>query len=212
MIRNLSPEPPKGEVTKLLQEWREGNQVAFAKVIPLVYEDLRKVAGHYLKAGSPHHTLQPTALVHEVYLRLMGNKPMELKDRTHFFRCACLIMRQILMRYARGQPPRALGDVPDGPPLDQVFNENGELGIKPETILALDGALHRLKSVDARKHRVVEIRFFVGMTIEETAQALNLSPETVGRDWRAAKGWLAKAMGAGKKGSPGNTQQIQKGG
>ncbi len=182
------------EITTLLRAWDKGSQDALNRVIALVYHDLRRMARYYLQAGNPHATLQSTALVHEVYQRLAGAKELVFEGRAHFFNCACLIMRQVLMRSARrhgaknGKPVK-LAYAEDDPPL-----EAWEIPDR-DTLLALDQALTLLAELDPRRHRIVELRFFVGLSLDEIAELLAISPRTIRREWLTARRWLARELG-----------------
>jgi RNA polymerase sigma-70 factor (ECF subfamily) len=175
------------EVTALLADVRNGQPEAFEKLIPLVYHDLRRLAAFYMSAQPPDHTLQPTALVHEVYLRLSGREISDWQDRDHFFASAAQVMRNLLVDHARGRQRAKRGGggqrvlLEDAIPL-ATFD--------PEGLLTLDDALTRLAQLDARASRVVELRCFVGLSLEETAAALGISERTVKRDWNLAKTWL----------------------
>ena len=180
-----------GEVTSLLLEIKNGNREAERQLIPLVYAELRRIAGAYMRREEPGHSLQPTALVHEAYLRLTGVQEIDWQSRTHFFAVAATMMRRILVDHARARQARKRGDGWDPVSLNEA--------ILPATdrcaeILALDDALTRLALLDARQSKVVELRFFAGMSEEETGNALGISSRTVKRDWRVAKAWLFKEL------------------
>lgn len=176
-----------GEVTRLLIELQKGDRRAEAKLIPLVYEELRKIARGYMRAESSGHTLQPTALVHEAYLRLINQERASWRNRTQFYSVAAQLMRRILVDHARARQTAKRHAIHNAIPLDQalVFSDerSGEL-------VALDAALERLEQLDARQSRIVELRFFGGLSVEDTAEALGISPRTVKRDWNVAKAWL----------------------
>jgi RNA polymerase sigma factor (TIGR02999 family) len=178
-------------VTNLLVEWRRGDQAAFERLIPLVYQELRRVASARLHGESAGHTLQTTALVHEAYLRLVGLDRMSLENRTHFFAMAARLMREILVDHARRKQAlkRGGGVVVLAPGSVEAGAENNMLDV-----LTLDEALTELSSLDERLGRVVELRFFVGFTIAETSDALGVSPATVERDWTVAKAWLLRRL------------------
>jgi RNA polymerase sigma factor (TIGR02999 family) len=185
---------PTHEVTQLLKAWTAGDQKALEKLTPLVYEQLHRVAQHYMAGQRPGHTLQTTALVHEVYLRLVDCGQVNWQDRAHFLAVSAQLMRRILIDFARsrgyqkrggGSPHLSLEEAPS------VCNE------PDANIIALDDALKALAEVDARKSRVVELRFFGGLSVEETAEVLGVSAETVGRDWKLAKMWLLHELGGG---------------
>jgi RNA polymerase sigma factor (TIGR02999 family) len=176
-------------VTRLLAEWRSGSERARTELISLVYAELRQLAATYLFRERPGHTLQPTALVHEAYLRLMEQASPDWRDRSHFFGIAARLMRQILVDHARRKRARKRGGV--FVPLDEAIELPLDRG---RDLLGLDTALEDLERIDARKCQVVELRYFAGLRMEEIARALNLSVETVRRDLRMAEAWLGNAM------------------
>jgi RNA polymerase sigma factor (TIGR02999 family) len=183
---------PPVEVTRLLQQWRVGRQDALEELLPAIYGELRRLAGAYLRRERPDHTLQATALVHEAFLKLVDQRDVQWQNRAHFFGIAAQLMRRILVDHARahGATKRGSGERPLS--LDEAVI------ISPGTdvdLLALDMALTRLAAVDPQHARVVELRFFGGLTIDETAEVLQISPATVGRDWTLAKAWLYAALG-----------------
>jgi RNA polymerase sigma factor (TIGR02999 family) len=180
-----------GDVTELLQELKQGNKAAEARLIPLVYKELRRIAAAHLRRESPQHSLQPTALVHEAYLRLTGITEIDWQSRSHFFAVSATIMRRILVDHARAQQTRKRGDGWDSLSLNDAILPSPERA--PE-ILALDEALERLADLDERQARIVEMRFFAGMSEEEAGVALGISARTVKRDWRVAKAWLFKEL------------------
>jgi len=186
-------EKPAGEVTLLLAQVTGGDQAALGRLIPLVYRELRRLAGHYLRDERIGHTLQPTALVHEAYLRLAGQDRGDWKNRAQFMGVAAQLMRRILADYAR---QRAAAKRTAG----AVDLELGATSDKTEEVLAVDEALERLAGLDPQQGRVVEMRYFGGLSVEETAEALGISPRTVKRDWAMAKAWLRGELSA--KGSP----------
>ena len=170
----------------MLLAWGAGDERALERLTPLVYQELHRLAMIYMAHERPDHTLQATALVHEAYLRLVDLQGVGWRDRTHFFAVAARLMRRILVDFARarGYQKRAGGD-------RVSLDESLVVGKQPGAeLVALDDALNRLAAIDDRKSRIVELRYFGGLRVEETAEALNLSPETVMRDWRAAKAWL----------------------
>ncbi len=180
-----------GEVTLLLGELKKGNRDAEEKLIPLVYGELRKLAAHYLRNERPGHTLQPTALVHEAYLRLTQLREIDWQDRCHFFALAAELMRRILVDHARANRAKKRGG--SGEPLS--FDE--ALGVpcrQPQSVIDLDEALSRLGKRDPRQGRIVELRFFGGLSEEETGAVLGISTRTVKRDWRIAKAWLFQEL------------------
>jgi RNA polymerase sigma-70 factor, ECF subfamily len=180
-------EPQSADVTLLLKQVANGNQDAAAKLIPLVYEELHRVAEHRLRLERPDHTLQPTALVHEAYLKLVAQRDPNWQSRAHFFAVASQLMRRILVDYARGRLRAKRGGKQAKLPLDKVFVISKD---RCDELLALDESLERLAKLDARQSRVVELRFFGGLTVEEAAKVMDVSPKTVKRDWSIAKAWL----------------------
>lgn len=175
------------EVTALLQAWRAGDQAARDKLIPLVYTELHRLAHHYMAGEQPDGTLQTTALVNELYVRLVDVRRIGWTDRTHFFAVCAQLMRRVLVDMARSRKALKRGGHAVQVPVDEHVLASPE---PPVDLLALDSALDRLAAFDARKSRVVELRFFGGLDVEETAAALDVSPQTVMRDWRLAKVWL----------------------
>ncbi len=180
------------DVTNLLVEWRRGDEGALARLIPIVYGELRRVASARLRNEASDHTLQTTALVHEAYLRLVGLDRLTLHNRTHFFAMAARLMREILVDHARRKHALKRGGGVTVLGLDDVA-AGGETAIVD--VLALDEALTDLASFDQRVGRVVELRFFAGLSIAETAEALDISAATVERDWTIAKAWLLQRLG-----------------
>jgi len=179
-----------GPVSELLVKWRGGDQSALEALLPLVYDELRQLAHHYLKAERPNHTLQSTALVNEAYLRLAGQKPLQLQNRAHFFGVAAHVMREILVDYARGRRA-AKRDFGCKITLDEGVLASRE---KDLDLLTLDFALDQLMRRDPQQARIVEMRFFGGLTIEETSHVLGVSPATVKRDWLTARAWLHREI------------------
>jgi RNA polymerase sigma factor (TIGR02999 family) len=179
------------EVTQLLQGWREGDSKALDALLPLVYKELRRLAHFQLRNERPNHTLQSAALVHEAYLRLVGISPPRWESRTHFFAIAAQLMRQILVDYARRR-----GATKRGRSICKVSLQNAMIAARPTDIdvLALDDALQALARIDLRQSRVVELRFFAGLSLGEISEALNIGPATVQRDWTAARAWLHREM------------------
>lgn len=184
-----------GEVTLLLHEIRRGGPGAEERLIELVYRELRRIAAGYLGREARDHTLQPTALVHEAYLRLTRMDANDWQNRSHFFAVAAKLMRNILVDHARAQQSlkRGQGFVIIG--LDEALHSTPS---KPSEILALDEALERLANFDPRQSRIVELRFFSGLNEEETGHILGISARTVKRDWRSAKAWLYKELHSDK--------------
>jgi RNA polymerase sigma-70 factor (ECF subfamily) len=179
--------PQEAEVTALLAEVAKGNQAAQEQLVPLVYSELKKLARAYMRRERDDHTLQTTALVHEAYLKLVRNQTPNWQGRSHFFGIAAQLMRQILIDHARGR----LRDKRGGAPVVLPLNE--ALAFSPqhsEELVKLDEALVRLAKLDARQSQIVELRFFGGLNVAETAEFLSISPKTVKRDWAVAKAWL----------------------
>jgi len=181
------------DVTELLRSWRQGDGAALDRLVPLVHAELRRVARRQLRREGPGHTLQATALVHEVYLRLVVLDRFTLNDRTHFFAIAATLMRQILVDHARRKRTDKRGGAVTMMSLDEVSPVAQTFNVD---VLALDQALDALSSRDARQCRVVELRFFAGLSIDETAEAIGISAATVEREWTMAKAWLHRRLSA----------------
>ncbi|MGH9752174.1 MAG: sigma-70 family RNA polymerase sigma factor [Blastocatellia bacterium] len=179
--------PPPIEITERLIAWGAGDRAAFDQLLPVVYQELRRIAGNYLRQENPGHTLQPTALVHEAWLRLIDQTRVNWRNRAQFFGVAAQLMRRILVDHAKTKHREKRGGDAVKLSLDDVINLSRE---RAADILALDDALDELTRIDGRKSRVVELRYFGGFSVEETAQILEVSPETVMRDWKMAKAWL----------------------
>jgi RNA polymerase sigma factor (TIGR02999 family) len=176
------------DITRLLQSWSGGNQEAVDDLIPLVYDELHKVAAQYLRRQQSGHTLQPTALVNEAYLKLIDISNVSWQDRAHFFAVASQTMRHILVDHARGRNRQKRGGGAQKLSLDEAISFSSE---KNEVdVVLLDDALRTLAEIDDQQARIVELRFFGGLTVEETAVVLHISPATVKREWRIAKAWL----------------------
>ncbi|MFL6254689.1 MAG: sigma-70 family RNA polymerase sigma factor [Pyrinomonadaceae bacterium] len=182
------------EVTQILQEVSGGDREAPARLMPLVYDELRRLADHYLRQERPDHTLQPTALVHEAYLRLVDQTRVDWQNRAHFFGVAAQLMRRILVDYARRHQTSKRGGLRQKLTLDEAVDYSQTRDVD---LVRLDDALTALAQFDARQSRIVELRFFGGLTIEETAEALDISPATVKVDWNMAKAWLRREIGGG---------------
>ena len=188
-----------GEVTSLLSAWREGDPEAFERLIPMVYADLRRIAARYMRSENEDHTLQPTALVHEAYLRLTGERERSWENRSHFFSVAAQIMRNLLVDHARKAMTKKRGG---GVIMAVQLDAGAELtGVDPEDLLAVDAALRRLAEMDPRASRIVELRYFVGLTIEEIAEVIGASVRTVNREWGTAKTWLRAELRGSKRGT-----------
>jgi RNA polymerase sigma factor (TIGR02999 family) len=181
------------ELTRLLQAWGSGDQDALDSLMPLVYDELRRLAHRYMKSERAGHTLQTTALVNEAYIRLIDVKGVSWQGRAHFFAISARLMRRILVDFARSRQYAKRGAGAQRVSLDEALLVSDS---SYEDVLALDEALGSLASMDGRKGQVVELRFFGGLSVEETAEVLQVSPETVLRDWRLAKAWLVKRLKA----------------
>ena len=182
--------PPPG-VTQLLVEWRRGNQAALDELFPIVYDELRRLARGYLRQERPGHTLQPTALVHEAYLRLIGQRSVSWENRAQFFGLAAQMMRRILVNHALGRHAAKRGGHAQRIPLDDALDV---LEARQVDVIALDSALKALHDLDPRQSQIVELRFFGGLTVEETAEVVGISPASVKREWTAAKLWLLREI------------------
>jgi RNA polymerase sigma factor (TIGR02999 family) len=179
-------------VTDLLVRWREGDRQALDSLMPLVYIELRRLANHYLQRERSDHTLQSTALVHEAFLRLAGQNPPQWQNRAHFFGIAAHIMRQILVEYARAHNAEKRGGANSCKlTLDDALDLPKQVDVD---VIALDNALIRLDDLDSQQSRIVELRFFAGLTIEDTSEVMGISPATVKRDWTSARAWLHREI------------------
>ena len=188
-------------VSELLVRWRAGDQQALEALVPLLYKELRDIARHHLQRERPGHTLQSAALVHEAYLRLLEQPPFETENRAHFLAVASRLMRQILVDYARSHGAAKRG-------ADRRVELDASLvlpQVQSADVIALDDALSDLARLDEQQSRIVELRFFGGLAIEDIAEALGISPSTVKRDWNVAKAWLTRQM---KKGNHGNSRPV----
>lgn len=183
--------PSPHEVTQLLVAWGNGNQAARDELMPLVYEELRRLAHRYMSRERPGHTLQTSALVNEAYLRLIDQKETHWQNRAQFFGMAAQMMRRILVDYARKRRFAKRGGDAQTVPLEEAMIVSNA---RAAGVVALDHALNSLAVIDPRKSQIVELRFFGGLSIEETAGTLNVSPGTVMRDWTLAKAWLRREM------------------
>jgi len=186
--------PSSSEVTSLLRAWSRGEEDALQKLMPLVYDQLHAAARRYMAGERVGHTLQTTALIHETYLRLVNIRQVEWKDRAHFLAVCAQLMRRILIDFARSRSYQKRGGA--APHIN--FDETLIVGVEPDfNLVALDDALNRLAQVDERKSKVVELRFFGGLDIKETAEVMQVSPDTVMRDWKLAKVWLLRELRGG---------------
>jgi RNA polymerase sigma-70 factor (ECF subfamily) len=184
------------DVTELLLEWQQGDKCALDKLTPLVYDELRRIAHRYVQRERDGHTLQTTALVNEAYVRLVGGQRIEWQNRAHFFAVTAQVMRHILIDHARRRQYAKHGGEAQRVSFDDASVMSPE---RAAELVALDEALDELARLDARKGRVVELRYFGGLSLEETADVLEISVMTVRRDWRAAKAWLYRALGGDKR-------------
>jgi len=187
--------PAPGQVTELLVAWRRGDESAAERLIPLVYDDLRARAAGALRRERRAHTLTPTALVHEAYLRLMEGRPPEVEGRKHFLAIAARVMRRVLVDHARARNAAKRNQGKEALSLDEALTLGDGRG---PALVRLDDALSALASFDPDKARLVELRYFAGLTIEETADVLDTSPATVKREWALARAWLHREV----KGEP----------
>lgn len=181
------------EISSLLRAWSHGDQSALTGLTAIVYEELRRLAHYYMQRERPGHSLQTTALVNEVYIRLVDYKRMQWQDRAHFFAVAAQVMRRILVDHARNHNIKRGAGVPHVA-LDEVAVVSGD---RTGDLVALDDAMNALSRLDARKVQIIEMRFFGGLSVEETAEVLKVSPATVRRDWSIAKLWLYRELGGG---------------
>jgi RNA polymerase sigma factor (TIGR02999 family) len=192
------------EVTQLLAAWGNGDQSALDKLFPLVHAELRRIARRQMSHERPGHTLQATALVNEAYLKLAGQEGFEWQNRAHFFAVSAQVMRHILIDHARAHARDKRGGGAVQVSLQEAVLVNGQ---PPEHFLALDEALQKLERVDPQKGKLVELRYFGGLSVEETAEVLNISPRTVRREWRRSKAWLYRMI---TEGSADETRPLAK--
>jgi RNA polymerase sigma-70 factor (ECF subfamily) len=190
-----SPETAAGDISVLLRAWSDGDERALDRLTPIVYDELRRLARRYLNRERPGHSLQATALVNEAYLRLVDYERMQWKNRAHFFAVSSQLMRRILVDHARRHNLKRGGGV-QHVPLDEAAVVGGDRTLD---LVALDDAMNTLARVDPRKVQVVEMRFFGGLSVEETAEVLKVSTVTVMRDWSTAKAWLHRELAAGTR-------------
>lgn len=189
------PSVPPRNVTQMLANWRNGDSTALNELLPVIYDELRQLAAGYLRRESAGHTLQATALVNEAYLRLVDQAQVNWQNRAHFFGAAANLMRQILIQHARAKHAEKRGGDAQKLYLDEVSGLADHL-VKEQNLdlLALDDALNQLATIAPQQSRVVELRFFAGLSIEETAEALGVSPATIKREWNMAKAWLHREL------------------
>jgi RNA polymerase sigma factor (TIGR02999 family) len=178
------------DVTQLLQQWSNGQEQALDRLVPHIHHELRKLAASYLRRERPDHTLQPTALVNEAFLKLIDQRAVKWQNRAHFFGIAAQAMRRILVDHARTHAAGKRGGGMRRVPLD----ENMIGRAMDVDLLALDEALTRLAAIDPQQSRIVELRFFGGLTMDEAAEVMRISPATIGREWRIAKAWLSAEL------------------
>ena len=189
--------PSTQKVTELLLAWRDGDESALEKLAPLVYDELHQLAARYMRRESPGHTLQTSALVNEAFIRLIDQQEVQWQNRAHFFGIAAQLMRRILLDHARSRARAKRG----GGVLRVSFDEGAIVsGQRAAELIALDDALNALAAFDSRKSRIVELRFFGGLSNEEVAEVMGMSLRTVEREWRKAKAWLHHAISKGKIG------------
>ena len=188
---------PPGDVTRLLSAWTEGDRQSLDELMTVVYDELHRIALHHWRTQPSGHTLQPTALIHEAYLKLAGAGAKTPHDRAHFLALASMAMRQILVNHAQARLSEKRGGGQDNVSLDGI---EAALEHEAKVTVALHDALKHLEAIDPRRSRVIELRYFGGLDVEETAQVLGISTITVKRDWRAARAWLAMEMGNGNVG------------
>lgn len=179
------------EVTRLLIDWSHGDKAALEQLIPLVHAELRRLARHYMGRENPGHTLQTSALINEAYIRLVDQQNVPWQNRAHFFAVSAQVMRHILIDHARRHSYAKRGGGARQVPLDEAMALNDQ---RASELVALDDALNILAALDTRKSQIIELRFFGGLSIEETAEAMKISPITVTREWRSAKAWLRREM------------------
>jgi RNA polymerase sigma factor (TIGR02999 family) len=188
-----------------LEQWNNGDQAALDKLMPMIYDELRKMARRYMRQQNPGHTLQTTALIHETYLRMVKQKEKHFENRAHFFGVAAQAMRHILVDYARARQTARRGGAARPISLEEAALVTAE---RAAELVAFDEALKELEKLSKRQSRVVELRYFGGLSVDETATVLSVSPETVMRDWSMAKTWLHRALGAESEVCPPNSTSI----
>jgi RNA polymerase sigma factor (TIGR02999 family) len=190
-VRQSMPVCSSQVITRLLVGWGRGDRAAFDQLVPLVYDELRQVAARRLRHERANHTLQPTALVHEAYVKLIDQNRVRWRNRAHFFAIASRLMRRILVDHARAHEAAKRGG---GGPMVSL-DDAGDMALERDvSLLALDDALAQLETLDSLQAQIIELRYFGGLTIEETAAAVRVSPATVGREWNVAKAWLYREL------------------
>src|SRR5262252_7099746 len=201
----MSTDLNSNEISGLLRAWSDGDQSALKRLTAIVHEELRRLAHYYMLRERPAHTLQTTALVNEAYIRLVDYKRMQWQDRAHFFAVAAQVMRRILVDHARSHNIKRGAGVPHIT-LDDVAVVSGD---RTGDMVALDDAMNALARLDPRKVQIIELRFFGGLSVEETAEVLKVSPATVRRDWSIAKFWLYRELGGGTGDGPGTVEATR---
>ncbi len=184
---------PSSDITRLLMNWSKGDQSAIGELMPLVYGELRRLASAYLRRERPNHTLQSTALVHEAFVRLVDQRDVQWRNRAHFYGIAAQMIRRILVDYARAQHARKRGSGAIKLALDEAIGVPAQPDVD---LIGLNAALDRLAELDPRQSRIVELRFFAGLSLEETAEVTHLSIATIRREWISARAWLFREMSA----------------
>jgi RNA polymerase sigma factor (TIGR02999 family) len=182
---------PERDVTSLLVRWGKGDANAFDELAPIVYDELRKLARTHLRRERPGHTLQSTALVHEAYLRMIDQQNVSWQNRSHFYGIAAQMIRRILVDYARAKNTKKRGEAAPKITFDEAVGAHASEDLD---LVALDDALKALAEIDPRQSRIVELRYFAGLSIEDTAEVLRISPATVKRDWTVARAWLKREL------------------
>jgi RNA polymerase sigma-70 factor (ECF subfamily) len=185
------PPPSSSTISQLLESVRKGDAEAAFTLMPLLYSELHRLAMHYMRSERPGHTLQATALVNEAYLKLIDQREANWESRSHFIAVAAQVMRNVLIDHARGRQRVKRGGLQQKVPLEDVVLISEE---QTDDLIALDTAMKRLEQIDARQSRIVELRYFGGLTVEQTAEVLGISPKTVKRDWAVARAWLHREL------------------
>jgi RNA polymerase sigma-70 factor (ECF subfamily) len=183
--------PPSSTISQLLESVRKGDADAAFTLMPLLYNELHRLAMHYMRSERPGHTLQATALVNEAYLKLIDQREANWESRSHFIAVAAQVMRNVLIDHARGRQRVKRGGLQQKVPLEDVVLISEE---QTDDLIAIDTAMKRLEGIDARQSRIVELRYFGGLTVEQTAEVLGISPKTVKRDWAVARAWLHREL------------------
>jgi len=190
-MTETQPPAPQPEITQLLMAWSDGDATAFERLMPIVYQELRQIAGHFMRRQRPGHTLQTTALVNEAYLKLIDSSRVNWQSRTHFYAISAQLMRRILVDAARRKNSQKRG----GEQLRVTLDDHVEIPVESHSeLVALDEALTRLAELNPRHSRIVELRYFGGLTEEQIAETLKISARTVRRDWQLARAWLFREL------------------